>query len=355
MHNHYEDCPWREQGLYAMDSRNQALFGYYCFGNYNFAIESFRLLAKGIRKDGHLRLVPLGEFEKTIPVFSMIWIVGIYEYILYSGDTSVAEEFATTIETILEVFLKNMQNGLAPLRKEKEFWHFYDWAEGLAGNLFEALPDPDRLDAPYQLFLCMALQKAIKIFEICKKPTKRYEQKLDEIQKAFNEAFYDEEKKLYCTYISKGKKEHYCELVQTLALCTDVCPKDKQEYIRSVVASENSELIKVTLSHSIFKIDALMQESEKYGSLMMDYIAKNWGYMLKNGATSFWETLNGASDFGNAGSLCHGWSAVPIYFYFAYIAGIKPTKPGFKEYTCMPLKGFDVKAKINTLNGCIVD
>ena len=29
MHEHYEDCPWREQALYAMDSRNQMLCGYY--------------------------------------------------------------------------------------------------------------------------------------------------------------------------------------------------------------------------------------------------------------------------------------------------------------------------------------
>jgi hypothetical protein len=37
--------------------------------------------------------------------------------------------------------------------------------------------------------------------------------------------------------------------------------------------------------------------------------------MLKNGATSFWETINGEKDFGNAGSLCHGWSALPIIYY----------------------------------------
>ena len=36
MHEHYEDCPWREQGLYAYDSRNQILYGYYVWGNYDF-------------------------------------------------------------------------------------------------------------------------------------------------------------------------------------------------------------------------------------------------------------------------------------------------------------------------------
>ena len=40
--------------------------------------------------------------------------------------------------------------------------------------------------------------------------------------------------------------------------------------------------------------------------------------MLDAGATSFWETLKGAEDFGGAGSLCHGWSAIPAYFYKKY-------------------------------------
>ena len=36
--------------------------------------------------------------------------------------------------------------------------------------------------------------------------------------------------------------------------------------------------------------------------------------MLDCGATTFWETEKGAADFEGAGSLCHGWSAFPIYF-----------------------------------------
>ena len=32
-------------------------------------------------------------------------------------------------------------------------------------------------------------------------------------------------------------------------------------------------------------------------------------------ATAVWETKGGADAFGKAGSLCQGWSAVPVYFY----------------------------------------
>ena len=56
MHEHYEDCPWREQALYAMDSRNQMLIGYYAFGEYRFAQASLRLLGRTLRPDGLLEL-----------------------------------------------------------------------------------------------------------------------------------------------------------------------------------------------------------------------------------------------------------------------------------------------------------
>ena len=39
------------------------------------------------------------------------------------------------------------------------------------------------------------------------------------------------------------------------------------------------------------------------------------GMMLTNGATSTWETIKGREDFLNAGSLCHAWTATPIYIF----------------------------------------
>ena len=48
---------------------------------------------------------------------------------------------------------------------------------------------------------------------------------------------------------------------------------------------------------------------------VMGEIAQRWGRMLFSGASTFWETDKGLHDFDGAGSLCHGWSAVPIYIY----------------------------------------
>ena len=65
-----------------------------------------------------------------------------------------------------------------------------------------------------------------------------------------------------------------------------------------------------------FKYDALLKTDEsKYKNIVLNEIRKDYKAMLDAGATSAWETADGASAFGNAGSLCHGWSAIPVYYY----------------------------------------
>ena len=62
--------------------------------------------------------------------------------------------------------------------------------------------------------------------------------------------------------------------------------------------------------------DALLRTNRtKYAPIILDEIDRSYLYMLRNGATTFWETIQGEADFHNAGSLCHGWSAMPIYYY----------------------------------------
>ena len=75
-------------------------------------------------------------------------------------------------------------------------------------------------------------------------------------------------------------------------------------------------VVKNSLSMNCFRYDALLEaDREKYKNIILDEIDETYLKMLKDGATTFWETEDGAPAFGNAGSLCHGWSALPVYYY----------------------------------------
>ena len=65
-----------------------------------------------------------------------------------------------------------------------------------------------------------------------------------------------------------------------------------------------------------FPYDALLKtDRARYAPWVIGDIDRRYEKMLAAGATSFWETEKGEQDFSRAGSLCHGWSAMPVYYY----------------------------------------
>ncbi len=344
MHEHYEDTPWREQGLYAMDSRNQALCGYYCFGEYDFAESSFSLFAEGLGEDGYLEICAPAKDRITIPSFSMGWIIAVADMILYSGRLDTAEKLFPAVKKMLDVYLGNMENGLMKAPAGERYWNFYEWADGLDGGwVFAAAyknKDAKRLDALLNLFLCLALEAGGKLAEWLGKyeVKNEYLEQSKKLKWTFHKTFWDDMNKAYKTYAGEGGKVHFAELTQALALCCGLVPGEYAGSLRKRLADKDNGLVRTTLSYAIFKYEALLQEPESYGRLVFDSIAEDWGYMLYNKATSFWETINGADDFEKAGSMCHGWSAIPAYFFHAYLLGVKPLEPGFKKFSAKPVK-----------------
>ena len=94
MMEHYVDTPWREQCLYAFDSRNQMLCGYYAFekGNAEYARANLLLMSKDRRNDGLLAICYPCGMDLTIPSFSLYYFMAVKEYIEYTGDVSLGEE-----------------------------------------------------------------------------------------------------------------------------------------------------------------------------------------------------------------------------------------------------------------------
>lgn len=327
MHEHYEDCPWREQAMYAMDSRNQMLCGYYAFGEVPFAQASLRLLAGGMRGDGLLELCAPARVSVVIPSFSLNFVVAVKENVEYSGDMSFGREMLPTVERLLATFISRRNGaGLVTNFTNEDSWNFFEWREGLDGAAREGtdgngLSKRQDLDAPLSAYLSLALSAAS---DLCGwlgdlERQRRYAALWLEVNTAL-EAFWNEDMGLYATHITP-ELGHYSELTQSLMICAGVPSPERQSGILEKLIAENNGMIPITLSSSIYKYDALMKDSRRYGAWCIRQIGDIWGKMLFSGATSFWETELGADDFDRAGSLCHGWSAVPLYVYYRYVLG----------------------------------
>lgn len=341
MHEHYEDCPWREQALYANDSRNQALTGYYTFGEYNFPAVSFELLGRSAGDDGYMKLCAPMDSHRTIPSFTMVWFLAVADHLRYSGDIEYAKANLPLIHKCLGHFISTMKNNLLPSPTGPDYWHFYDWADGLWGATDSSLntnSHEDRYDAPLNFLFILALRAAAEICEECgeRKSAESYRTIKVKTADAGHKMFWDQEKQLYYTGNSQDMQSHFAELTQSLALLTKSMPNAISTELRAKLAQQDNGMVKTTLSQCIYKFEALLQDKETYGSTVFSQISDDWSKMLYAGATSFWETEQGQAAFHYAGSLCHGWSATPAYFYGAYILGVKPLSPGFKTFEVDP-------------------
>lgn len=337
MHEHYEDCPWREQALYAMDARNQALAGYYCFGNYDFAKASWQLLGQGMNeKDGFLELCSPGQVGVNIPSFSLAWILALDDYVLFSGDLAFVKSQLLIARRLIERCDKGSTGPIIGTPQGPRMWNFYEWAPGLDGS---GEMKAERLEAPLNLFYLLALDAAARIAKESGEGGEEFAEKARELRAAFSGTFWDSKERAYRTRVGDDKAPHFAELTQALAILAGVVPDTEIGGLRERLARGDNGLVPCTISHTLYKFEALLTDKERFAPRVFELIARDWGYMLGQGATCFWETIDGASAFGNAGSLCHGWSGIPAWFYGAYVLGVKPTAPGFAEYEVDPVGG----------------
>jgi len=312
MMEHYVDCPWREQALYVFDSRNQMLSGYYAFegGNSLYAYSNLKLISMDKTKSGLLSITyPCGK-DLSIPSFSLHFFTSIWEYYLHTGDKAFLKEVYPKLLSVIKPFHDNIEDGLVHTFVGEENWNFYDWSDYLDGP--NRGKESATADAIINFLYVIALENLKKISEAAE-VSFPYGNEAALVKMKAKETFFDKDASLFTLH--EGKRE-YTELANALAvICGAVTGEDAKVVCDKILRGETTES---SLSLKCFLYDALLLTDEKYKQNILSEIRKNYKYMLDMGATSAWETIKGASDFDNAGSLCHGWSAIPIYYYHKF-------------------------------------
>lgn len=304
---HYVDTPWREQSLYAYDSRNQMLCGYKAFKNKNreYARANLILISKDRRKDGLLSLTYPSEGELAIPSFSLHYFTAVREYIDCTDDLSAGYEIYPKLLSIAEAFEKKISNGLLHKFTDKAYWNFYDWSPCMDEGIgVESKSEPDLM---INCLFVIALENlnaiADKIGE-----RKNFSKLIGELRHNIKNAFFSRESGLF-SMTENGKE--FTELGNSVALLAGIADSSEAEAIAEKLCE--GSLAECSLSMKCFKCDALLKVDESYRESVIDEILRSYAPMLESGST-VWEVKEGAEAFDAAGSLCHGWSAIPILY-----------------------------------------
>ncbi|MBR6372098.1 MAG: family 78 glycoside hydrolase catalytic domain [Victivallales bacterium] len=337
MHEHYEDCPWREQALYAYDSRNQALFGYYAWGNYKFARACLSLLGKVPMENGQLAITAPRHPELAIEVFTLVWIIELYEYYLYSGDFSLAEGNKKGIFRIVDAVLARYDEatGLYCQFNDAKIWRFFEWIPGMTGHSVGAkgnlwLSEKERFNACFNGYFLEVLTCVNKMFG------NMYAKEASALAAAIRKYFRMEN-----GYFRTGDDtELLHQHTQALMLDIGVVSPDEAAFCPQFFqAYADQNLLPATFSAMPYFLRAWMEVSPESRLAMDKFIRENYDAMVLKGASTFWETDDGGDAFDYAGSLCHAWSSLPVYYCHRYILGVMPMEPGFKRFQVKPYPG----------------
>lgn len=307
MNLHYEDCPWREQALYVLDSRNQMLCGYHAFEETEFPREMLKFMALGTRPEGYLELTFPAVETPSIPFFSMMYPVNVYEYIAHTGDQSILEEVFPVMLKIMENFRARIQENGLIRSLDNPYWNFYEWSEGHTDNI----PGPNDTEVCnyYHLVLnCGYVYAASRFETLCRMVGQEFRSGAEGVKQAIRATFFRPESGLFS--LRTDRMELSSQLGNAFALLIGLGDERTAEAVKRI-----GDTVPATLSMMTFVYDALLAYDEGNRDYVLADIREKYGHMLAQGATSFWETILGEADFANAGSLCHGWSAVPIHYY----------------------------------------
>lgn len=347
-HEKYENCPGREQSICPYDARNQQLFGYGIFGDYPHAAAMIELYAAGAMTNGFLKAAEPYGGDTWIPMFTFPWMTSIAEYGWYSGDASLFRRLAPQLKEMLGKILALRKNGLFLPPERKGRW---DYCEAPLME-FNAFPP----NAFYNLYLHEALLALAPLFRA--EGDAAFADRLEKTAREIGaraEAFYwDETRGGYADCVNdRGEKEQFHALVQALFLERGLVPAAKRRRVLDALRSEKFGV------QSLATLRYLAKGVWEHG----DEADRKWAHekitslyraQIDAGATTWWETSQGAAYAGGGGSLCHGWSATIAWYLTEYVMGVRPTSPGYRTYEVKPrVTGLTVKGSVATPRGRI--
>ena len=338
LHEHYEDCPGREQALYGQDSRNQMLFGYGVYEETEVQRESLRLLsmANYHNPDGLLASTAPGlvlgilpNINTDIPNFSLFWALAVSEYYERTKDAELVKDVSKTLDDVMGAYARQIRENGIECFDHKKYFNFYEWSKGMEPdtnantNAYEMMETkPQTIDCiPTVHFAYIAKELAKTFADIGdKERANKYAEWSSKVAPLV-ENFYDKNDGYYYSYIGKdGSRFGKHECTQAYVLyCSDVAEEKRKRIARQMI-QENNGLGRITISTYQYKFDGIIKALGEDGlQWVLDEIEKIFGKMCFDGYTTFPEMEGGEKIFDDAASLSHGWSAIGCYIYNKYL------------------------------------
>ncbi|MBR2256920.1 MAG: alpha-L-rhamnosidase [Blautia sp.] len=331
----------RDRWIWGGDAYQSMQVNQYLFGDPEINRRTMRALFGNVPAVTHIN---------TITDYSMLCIIGVREHAEVYGDLDFLKEMYPKMRSLMELCLtQTEENGF--FTGGPKDWVYIDWAEFdregplcaeqmLLARCCQAMAE-----------CCIMLQECDSALPAQGEPTKnlqlrqdldRYTRKYQVLKEKIDQFYWDEEKGAYIDSFVSGKR-NVTRHANIFAIRFDLADEAKKERIVKNVLQNNNVPAITTPYFRFFEQDALCM----MGCLdqVLDTILSYWGGMLALGADTFWEEYDPqkpleqqyemyGDPFGK--SMCHAWSASPIYLIGKYFLGLRISHETEEGYEIRP-------------------
>ena len=329
----YTDCPLYEQTLWIGDARNEALYGYAAYGNYDISARGLELGAQSLEKFPMVGCQVPSAWECLLPAWSFLWGMHVWEHYFHSGDKAFLKKLWPAV-------LKNLEGA-------EQYQDEHGLFSGALWNLLEwAAIDHDNETV---LHNSMLLVGALRAAEHCAEELgetaaqQKFEDRRKKLIDAIN-AQWNPEKQSYPDAMLDGTgkpSEKVCQHTSMLSIMCDVAsPEIRSAALNNLLNPPEG----MTTIGSPFAMQFMYEALEKQGEYdaLLNSIRSKFQPMIDVGASTVWEMFAG-SDFDTHGfptrSHCHAWASSPIWFLNRIVLGIRQTQAGGTAFEISPWLG----------------
>lgn len=358
MQNEIWDGIKRDQLPWMGDLYCEALAIYHAFGDARLARWSLGVLGeigpvpdRPLSRQRYPGLQSMWKQPNTdingIPSYTLWWVIGLADYLRYTGDHTLIEDLADELTaTLAHVASWVAADGCW---RHRHGWDYVDWAPLTAAERATFC----------HLLACQVLGLGAELLESINRPGATCRATRDRMRAYARDSIWHNGTAEF------GPAHHIPAMlirggVLSVAECTAL-------FTRTL---RHDEPFRMTYWHRYADLEAAAIVDEIDWGLQ--YIRRHWGTALALGMTSLWEAFDPAwhgpdphavsmiaAEHARYGgyetSLCHGWSAGPAVWLHRAVLGVSPASPGFATIDFKPALGGlqHARGTIPTPNGPI--
>ena len=320
----FMDCPYYEQLQYEGDFLIQSLLTYVLSGDDRLPRQAIEAFSQSRLTNGLTQSRYPCRFPQIIPVFSLLHIVTLNDFLMWRGDVEFVRKQFDSVDSILHAYKQFVKtNGLIG---KLPGMLFVDWPKC---STWKAGAPPGATEGNSFLmsfFYLYALQKATSLNKNIGNISiaEEISHQADMLQAILRKEAFDKSEQVF---VDEPSGQYLSQHTNILAILTNAYQGIVDGQILLDRILKDKRMVQATCYFSYYLFEAMYHVGR--ADLIWPAL-KPWHKMLDNGLSTFSETDEPTR------SDCHGWSAHPLYHFFASVLGVRPTAPGCSQISIKP-------------------